>query len=152
MTCHVILKTHVINRKQVFLSRLNDEIKKTFFCGTSLVVQWLKLSFNTGDASSNPGRGTKITYATGQLSLCSGAHLPQLEKSLGGTTDSPYGTKTQRSQINKKFIFNFATECCPKPEKDTIADVLSSCLKTKGPSWKNYVSICAENVPIAGSM
>ena len=32
--------------------------------GTSLVVQWLKLSAsNAGDASSNPGRGTKIPHA-----------------------------------------------------------------------------------------
>ena len=32
---------------------------------------------NAGDASSIPGRGTKIPYAAGQLSLCSGACTPQ---------------------------------------------------------------------------
>ena len=48
------------------------------------------LPSSAGDASSIPGQGTKIPHAAGQLSLhtattepaCSGAHAPQLERSL----------------------------------------------------------------------
>ena len=48
------------------------------------------LPSNAGDAGSIPGRGTKIPHAVGQLSLhtattepvCSGAHMPQLEKPM----------------------------------------------------------------------
>ena len=56
---------------------------------------------NAGDAGSIPGRGTKIPHASGQLSPCtattepmhSGAHTPQLERSLQGATKSPLTAK-----------------------------------------------------------
>ena len=35
---------------------------------------------NAGDTGLIPGQGTKITHATGQLSLCSRAREPQLLK------------------------------------------------------------------------
>ena len=52
---------------------------------------------NAGDTGSIPGRGTKIPYAAGQLSLsaatteptCSGAHVPQLERSPYTTMEDP---------------------------------------------------------------
>ena len=61
------------------------------------------LPSSTGDAGLNPGEGTKIPHATGQLSLsatitepkCSKVHASQLERSLHAPT------KTWHSQINK---------------------------------------------------
>ena len=55
------------------------------------------LPSNVGDVHSIPGRGTKIPRAVGQLSPCttttepahSGAHAPQLERSLCTATKSP---------------------------------------------------------------
>ena len=97
--------------------------------------------FNAGDPGSIPGQGTKIPHATGQLSpratttepvhynwrarvpqttepTCSGAHVPQLERSLCAATKSPRAamkdpaccnedptTKTQHSQKKKKVDF-----------------------------------------------
>ena len=54
------------------------------------------LPCNAGDTGSIPGRGTKIPYAMGQLSLCatttepahSGAHTSQLD-SLRAATAEP---------------------------------------------------------------
>ena len=75
---------------------------------------------NAGDAGSNPGRGTQIPHAMGQLSpraanyrahtLWSShtttreekIHTSQLERSLCASTKSSRATtKTRRSQINK---------------------------------------------------
>ena len=65
---------------------------------------------NAGDASSIPGWRTKIPHAAGQLSprtattepACSGARVPQLERSPRTTTKSPRAaTRTLHSQINK---------------------------------------------------
>ena len=47
------------------------------------VVQ--NLPCNAGDASSNPGWGTKIPHAATTEPMCSKAHAPQPE-SLGATT------------------------------------------------------------------
>ena len=55
---------------------------------------------NAGGAGSIPGQGTKIPHAMGQLSpraattepTCSGAHAPQLERSLRVATKSPHTT------------------------------------------------------------
>ena len=38
--------------------------------GTSLVVQWLRLCLPMQGRRFNPGWGTKIPHAAGQLSLC----------------------------------------------------------------------------------
>ena len=35
---------------------------------TSLVVQWLRMPFNSGDVGMIPDQGTKIPYAQAQLS------------------------------------------------------------------------------------
>ena len=61
------------------------------------------LPSNAGDTGLIPGQGTKVPHATGQLSLWvataepegSGAHTPQLERSLHATTE------TWCNQINK---------------------------------------------------
>ena len=69
---------------------------------------------NSGDASLISGWATKIPHALGQLSpgatqgsrraatkehLCSGAHTPQLDRSLHMTTKIPHAsTKIQHSQ------------------------------------------------------
>ena len=38
-------------------------------CGTSLVVQWLRMSCNAGDEGSIPSWGTKIPHSGKQLNL-----------------------------------------------------------------------------------
>ena len=88
----------------------NLEVPKRDFRGGPVVED---LSCNTGDTSSIPGRGTKIPHAAGQFSLCatsaepatpqrerlsaattesvpSGAHAPQLERSLRTAARSPH--------------------------------------------------------------
>ena len=66
---------------------------------------------STGDSGSIPGRGTKIPHASGQLSpcaattepVCSGARVPQLERSPRATTKIPRATtKTRHSQRKKE--------------------------------------------------
>ena len=62
-------------------------------------------SCNTGDASSIPGRGTKMPHGAGQLSLCattteptrSGVWAPQLESPHAATTElARSGARTPR--------------------------------------------------------
>lgn len=50
----------------------------------------------------------------------------------------------ENGEIKKTF---FDTEYGPKPANDRIVNVLSSCLETKGLSWRHYVGLCAEKVP-----
>ena len=59
------------------------------------------LPSTAGDASSIPGRGTKIPHAAGQLSLhaATSEPVPQLERNPCATTNIPHAaTKTQHSQ------------------------------------------------------
>ena len=44
--------------------------------GASLVLQWLTLALNAGDAGSNPGWGTKLAYIAEKLSLCATTRGP----------------------------------------------------------------------------
>ena len=82
------------------------------------MVQWLKLSFNTGDWSSIPGQGTKITYAMGQLSLC--ALEPTCHSYREACEAQQRAHMAQRPDAAKlinNFFFFFCHRMLPKARK-----------------------------------
>ena len=95
---------HYSNASRVHSTPLN------YFCGTSLLVQCLKLGFpNAGGLSSVPEQETR-SYVL-QVSV----HMLQLKKKKKKTSCSKQkktqhvATKTQCSQINKVHSKKFAT-------------------------------------------
>ena len=69
-------------------------MNKNGHVGTSLAVQWLRITYNAGDAGSIPGQGTKIPHAAEQLSprattrekparFNERSHMPQLRPTRG---------------------------------------------------------------------